>query len=192
MLVPIGQDAEAIQIARAVHELESCNTAIERHGLLLSLADIQALVVGRGEALRETERVEFGDGATKELVLAFAGSPHVSQLTFAQQILELQDLFYEFKNESLDQVPDDELVGKMRSLFDDVAKGDMEYLAEALFDGLGRHIREATVGAPDDADPEADNAVANAYTLAAHRYDVSKWVDDTYAPAWEGASWLDE
>ena len=192
MLVPFGQNAVGLQIARAVHELESCNTTIERYGLSLSLADIQALVVGRVEALRETERVEFGGGVTKELVLAFAGSPHVSQRTFAQRILELQDLFYEFKNESLEQVPDDELVGKMRSLFDDVANGDMEYLAEALFDGLGRHIREVAVDASDAADPDADNAAANAYTLAAHRYDVSKWVDDTYAPAWAGASWLDE
>ncbi|NTW27794.1 MAG: hypothetical protein HGA39_00285 [Coriobacteriia bacterium] len=192
MLVPFGQDAGRLQIARAVHELESCNTTIECYGLSLSSADIQALVVGRLEALRESERVEFGGGVTKALVLAFAGSPHVSQSTFAQQILELQDLFYEFKNESLEQVPDDELIGKIRSLFDDVAEGDMECLAEALFDGLGRHIREEALGEPDTAHPEADNAAANAYTLAAHRYDVSKWVDDTYAPAWEGASWLDE
>ena len=192
MLVPFGQDAEQLRIARTVDALESCNTTIERYGLVLSSSDIRALVVGRVEALHETERVEFGEGVTRELVLAFAGSPHVSQDTFASQILELQDLFYEFKNESLEQVPDDELIGKMRSLFDEVAEGDMEYLAEALFDGLGRHIREVSPGAPDAADPQADNAVANAYTLAVHRYDVSSWVDDTYAPPWEGASWLDE
>lgn len=192
MIVPFGQNAEQLQIARAVHELESCNPTIARHGLSLSSQDIQALVAGRVEALHETERVEFGRGVTRELVLEFAGSPYVSQADFAERILELQELFYEFKNESLEQVPDDELIGKMRSLFDDVAKGDMAYLAEALFDGLGRHIREEMLGDPDAADPEADEAVMNYYTLAAHRYDISKWVDDTYAPPWEGASWLDE
>ena len=61
----------------------------------------------------------------------------------------------------------------------------------ALFDGLGRQVREE-VGADDAASPDADSAVKNAYTLAAHSYDVSKWVDDEYRPAWEGASWLDE
>jgi len=192
MIVPFGQNAGQLQLARAIRELESCNPRIERYGLSLSSQDIQALVAGRIEALHETERVEFGGGVTKELVLEFAGSPHVSQAHFAEQILELQGLFYEFKNESLEQVPDDELIGKMRSLFDDVAKGDMEYLADALFDGLGRHIREETLGDPGAADPEADNAGMNFCTLAAHRYDVSKWVDDTYAPPWEGASWLDE
>lgn len=192
MIVPFGQNAGQLQMVRAMRELESCNPTIERYGLSLSSQDIQALVVGRIDALHETERVEFGGGVTKELVLAFAGSPYVSQADFAEQILELQELFYEFKNESLEQVPDDELIGKMRSLFDDVAKGDMEYLAEALLDGLGRHIREETLSDPDAADPETDNAVMNGYTLAARRYDVSKWLDETYAPPWEGASWLDE
>lgn len=191
MLVPFGQSPEQLQMARAVGSLESCNAAISRYGLLLSAADVQALVVGRVEALNASERIEFGSGVTRELVLAFAASPHVSQSTFVDQVLELQELFYEFKNESLEQVPDDELIETMRSLFDGVAKGDIEHLAEALFDGLGRHIREVA-GAPDGADPGSDNGAMNAYTLAAHRYDVAKWIDDTYAPAWEGGSWLDE
>jgi hypothetical protein len=206
MIVPFGQSGEQLQLARAVHELESCNPMIAKYGLALSAQEIQALVAGRIEALRETERIEFGRGIAKELVLGFASSPHVSQTNFAEILGELQELFYEFKNESLEQVPDDELIAKMRSLFDDVANGDIEYLAEALFDGLGRAVREAAATGTtetdlpsaqvkpfdDAADPEADRAVANGYTLAAHRYDVSKWVDETYAPPWDGASWLDE
>jgi len=213
MLVPFEQDAVELQLRAAVRELESCNEVIGRHGLSLSRADIQALVVGRLDALQTTERVEFGRGVAKELVLGFASSPYVSQTSFVETILELQDLFYEFKNESLEQIPDDELIAKMRSLFDEVASGDLGYLEEALFEGLARHVRD---GAPtaaevptldqltnadridagnsydDAADPDADNAAANAHTLAASRYDISKWVDETYAPPWEGSSWLDE
>lgn len=192
MLVPYGGEAGDLQMARAVHELESCNATLEPYGLTLSSADIELLVAGRIEALRDTDRVEFGGGVTRDLVLAFAASPHVSQADFAVRIAELQDMFYEFKNESLEQVPDDDLIAKMRSLHDDVAKGDMDYLAEALFDGLGRHIREEVVTGSDSADPGADNAAANRYTLAQYRYDVSRWVDETYEPAWDGASWLDE
>jgi hypothetical protein len=193
MLVPFENDPAQAQLAVAARELESCNQVIRRYGLSLSKQDVRALVVGRAEALAVTERVEFGGGVVKQLVLAFAGSPYVSQATFAETVLELQELFYEFKNESLEQIPDDDLIGKMRSLFDDVANGDMAYLAEALFDGLGRRVREESVAAdPDAADPDADNAAMNGYTLAARRYDVSKWVDDTYAPPWEGASWIDE
>jgi hypothetical protein len=213
MLVPFEPNPTQLQIAAATRELEACNATIGRYGLALSAEGAQALVVGRSEALRTTHRVEFGGGVAKDLVLAFAGSPYVSQTTFVDTILELQELFYEFKNESLELVTDEELIAKMRSLFDDVANGDLGYLEEALFEGLARQAREeteviprpgfhdrtdadkadATTIDPDDAaDPTADNAVANAYTLASHRYDVSKWVDETYAPPWEGSSWLDE
>jgi len=213
MLVPFGQDADEMQLAAAARELEAVNQTIGRHGLSLSKRDVQALVLGRAEALQVSERVEFGGGVTKQLVLAFAGSPYLSQATFVETILDLQELFYEVKNESLEQVADDELIARMRSLFDDVANGDLAYLEEALFEGLARHVREgvptaaelptldqmtnadridAGNGYDDAADPEADNAAANAHTLATHRYDVSKWVDETYDPPWEGSSWLDE
>jgi hypothetical protein len=199
MIVPFGQDDTQIQLRAAAHELESCNRATQRYGITLSQQDIQALVVGRLDALRETERVEFGGGVAKDLVLAFSSSAYVSQHTFVETVLELQDLFYDFKNESLEQIPDDELIKTMRALFDDTAGGSLERLSEALFDRMGRHVRvvagtdEPVAPADDDAaDPDADNALMNGYKLAAHRYDVSKWVDEEYRPAWESSSWLDE
>ncbi|RJQ54786.1 MAG: hypothetical protein C4521_03855 [Actinobacteria bacterium] len=190
MLVPIGRDASQLQSLAAIRELENCNEVIGKHGLSLSETDVRALVAGRVEALQTTERIEFGGGVAKDLVLAFAGSPYVSQASFVEIILELQDLFYEVKNESLEQIPDDELIAKMRWLFDESAGGDLGYLEEALFEGLGRAVREEAVG--DSADSDADNAAMNAATLAQHRFNVSDWVDETYSPGWEGSSWLDE
>ncbi len=179
MIIPFEHDAGSIQRASAMNELESCNPVLSAHGLRLSAGDIEALVDGRAESLRDAGRVEFGGGVTRDLVLAFAGSPYVSQESFVDTILGLQDLFYDVKNDSIEQVADDELIAKMRSVFDDFASGDLAYLAEALIDGLGRQVRE-------------DDAAMNALTLAYHRYDVSRWVDETYSPAWDGASWLDE
>lgn len=203
MLVPFEQSPEGLQLAAATRELEAANEAIQRHGLSLSKADIQALVVGRGEALQLSDRVEFGGGVTRELVLAFAGSSYVSQTTFVETILDLQDLFYEVKNESLEQIPDEDLIAKMRSLLDGFAGGNIEYLAEALLDGLSRHIREESPGGEaaadyaagyeyDAADPDAGRAARNGYTLAQHRFDVASWVDEEYEPGWEGSAWLDE
>lgn len=212
MLAPFEKDTDRLQLVAAAKQLESCNEVIARHGLSLSTADAQAIVVGRAEALAATDRVEFGGGVARELVLAFAGSPYVSQATFADTIIELQELFYEFKNESLEQLTDDDLIKKMRTLFDEYAEGDTELLEEALFEGLARTIRDeiatplklgfhdrtdadkvdASVGFDDAADPDADNAAANAHWLAQHRYDVGKWVDDKYDAGWQGSSWLDE
>lgn len=179
MIVPFGGDVSAMQLAVASRALESCNPALERQGISLSAADVQALVTSRPRALHTAGRVEFGGGVLEDLVLAFAGSPYVAQETFAETIVDLQDLFYEVRNETLDQIPDDDLIARMRSLFDEFAGGDQDYMAEALIDGLGRRVRD-------------ENAAMNAYTLAQHRYNVSDWVDETYAPGWDGASWLDE
>jgi hypothetical protein len=195
VIVPSWQDPANAQLAKAAVELESCNRRIERNGLSLTSQDIRVLVAGRLEALAVSDRVEFGGGVVREIVLAFAASPHLSQANFVPTVLDLQELFYEFKNESLEQIPDDELIAKMRSLFDDVAQGDLGYLEQALFEGLARHVREAAAGpiAEDGAaDPDADIAAMNALKLAHHRFDVSSWVDETYAPGWDGASWLDE
>jgi hypothetical protein len=206
MILPFGQDPAEAQLAKTARDLESINKVIQRYGLALSADDVQALVAGRVDALAVTDRVEFGGGVAKDLVLAFASSAYVSQTDFVETILELQELFYDFKNESLEQIPDDELIGRMRSLWEEFAGGNMELLAEALFEGLGRAVREQeALGRPqpglpsaqvdpfeDGADPEKDEAVMNGYKLAAHRYDVSKWVDEDYAPGWEGSSWLDE
>jgi hypothetical protein len=212
MIVPFDEDVSQTQLAAAARELETVNQAIGRHGLSLSTADVQAIVVGRVEALEASDRVEFGSGVAKQIILGFAGSAFVSQENFVPTVLELQELFYEVKNESLEQIPDEDLIAKMRTLFDEYANGDVGLLEEALFEGLARQVREdivtpakpgfhdrtdadkadAGTGYEDAADPEADNAAANAYTLAAYRYDIGKWVDDKYEPGWDGSSWLDE
>lgn len=179
MIVPFGQSAAQMQLRAAAQELESCNQVIQRHGITLSPQDIQALVVGRLDALQESERVEFGGGVAKDVVLAFSGSAYVSQSTFVLTVLELQELFYQFKNESLEQITDDELIETMRSLYDNVAHGDLERLSEALLDGLSRHVREEV-------------ALDDPGSLAPRRMNVADWTDDEYAPAWEGASWLDD
>ena len=180
LIVPFSQDAAQIRVAADLHELAACNQVTERYGLSLSTQDAQVLVAGRLESLRAAERVEFGGGVAQDLVLGFCSSPYVSQRTFVQTILELQDLFYGFRNESLEQIPDDELIETMRSLYDNVAHGDLELLAEALFDGLARHVRDEILDEDDEA------------SLATRRSSVADWTDERYAPAWEGASWLDE
>ncbi len=212
MLVPFEQEAGHIQPAAAAQELQACNETIGRYGLSLSRTDAQAIVLGRAEALAATDRVEFGGGVARDLVLAFAGSPHVSQATFVEKVIELQELFYEIKGESLEQFTDDDLIKKMRTLFDEFAEGDVGLLEEALFEGLVRAARDEIVNPPklgfhdrtdadkidastgfdDAADPDGDNAAANTHWLAQHRYDVGKWVDDKFEPGWHCSSWLDE
>lgn len=67
-------------------------------------------------------RVEFGGGVLKQLVRAFCASPYLDQENYADTLAQLQALFYHFKQESHDRIPDDELIAAMAQCFDGRAK----------------------------------------------------------------------
>ena len=77
----------------SIYDIDAITTAYDAAAVLQR--EIGARL-GRIESLDTSDRVEFGGGVSKELVLGFAGSPFVSQATFVETLLELQDLFYSF------------------------------------------------------------------------------------------------
>jgi len=129
---------------RALQEqrLHDCNLLSMKYGLRLTERDIEALTNARFSSLKETGRVEFGEGVLEKLIYAFCDSPYLEQETYAQTLTELQDAFYYFKNETLDFMADDDLIAFMKQHFDGDCEGDVEYLTGSLLEDLGRHIRE--------------------------------------------------
>jgi len=109
-------------------DLAACNKASAPHGLSLTPEQVYALAERRVEALRETQRVEFGRGILVELVTAFASSPYLTAENYDSTLAELQDIFYHLKEESEEQVPDNELIDAMRHLFDNETHGVTETL----------------------------------------------------------------
>ncbi len=131
-----------MQKLAAMQELRNCNELTARYGLALSEAQMQALVEGRFGALIDTGRVEFGEGVLKKLIYAFCDSPYVIQDNYEETILELQDSFYYYKNESMGLIADDELIGFMKIVFDGRAQGSLEYLTGTSLDELCRYARD--------------------------------------------------
>jgi hypothetical protein len=127
--------------ARFAQELKECNEFTGQFGLSLSGGQIQNLVERRFEALGSTGRVEFGDGITKKLIREFCDSPYIMQENYEETILELQDSFYYFKNESEDRITDDELIAFMRRHFDTTCQGSLEYLSGTTLEDLCRNTR---------------------------------------------------
>ena len=82
-----------MQMLAEAKELSECNKLTTKYGLSLSEAQIQNLVEHRFGALRDTGRVEFGEGILKKLIYAFCDSPYISQENYEETILELQDSF---------------------------------------------------------------------------------------------------
>ena len=65
----------------------------------------------------------------KKLIEAFCDSPYIMQSNYEETLEELQDIFYFFKGEAMEQIADDELIEFMKKSFDGVAQGDLEYLS---------------------------------------------------------------
>ncbi len=90
------------QISVIVRDIETCNLTTEKYGLSLSPRQIQTLLECRSNALKDTGRVEFGQGVLKKLIYAFCDSPYLTQSNYEEALATLQDMFYCFKNESMD------------------------------------------------------------------------------------------
>ena len=131
-----------LQILVATNELRECNELTARFGITLSEPQIQSLVEHRFNALRDTGRIEFGEGILKKLVCSFCDSPYLTQENFEETIIELQDSFYYFKNESMDRVSDDELIEFMNAVFNGRAQGSLDYLSGTSLEELCRYARQ--------------------------------------------------
>lgn len=133
-------------------ELRECNEFTEKYGLSLSEQQIQNIVEKRFQALKDTGRIEFGKGILKKLIFEFCDSQYITQENYQDTILELQDSFYYFKNESLDLISDQELITFMKRSFDGVCQGSLEYLNDMTLGDLCRNTRYGYDTDNDDDD----------------------------------------
>lgn len=131
-----------MQLTAAKEEIRRCDELNRLYGLTLTEDDITELVHLRGEALRNTGRVEFGGGILPKLIRAFCKSPYVDSFNYAQTLGELQDAFYYFKNESGDIFSDDELIEFMERVFNGRAEGSAELLCTISLEDLCRWARD--------------------------------------------------
>ena len=137
----------------AEKEILSCNEATARYGLALSATQAQELVVTRSQALESNGRIEFGGGIIQKLIMEFCDSPFLSQYNYASTLNDLVETFYYFKNETLDEIEDDELLQLMKEYFDHHCQGCIELLQNRELEALARHVR---FGGLEDQDMEED------------------------------------
>lgn len=107
-----------------------CHELAERYDMQLTRQQFEALEKARMQALEATGRLDFGGGVLEQLVYAFCDSPFVDNEHFVALLMEMQELFYTFRNETLDVLTDEELISVMERMFNGEAQGAAEYLAE--------------------------------------------------------------
>ena len=125
------------QMEQVIH----MNQKTEKFGLVLTEEEAKILVERRKENLREQQRVEFGEGILPKLIFAFCDSPYIFQENYVETISRLQEMFYLYKNESMDELTDDELLNFMKNAFDGECEGSLEYLEETVLEEFARNIR---------------------------------------------------
>lgn len=124
--------------------IKKTNEYTRQFGLSLTENDIHELMVRRRECLSEHQRVEFGRGIIDKIIFAFCDSDYIYQENYVETISRLQNIFYMYKNESMDELTDDELIDIMRAAFDDECGGSLEYLEETYLEHFARNIRRNT------------------------------------------------
>lgn len=115
-----------------ITNIERCNKITSKYGLVLSNKQILGLLEKRKETLKATGRVEFRGGVIEKIIKEFCDSPYINKENYESTLYELINIFYEYKNETMDLITDDELIDFMKKSFDGVCKGDIEYLAGTI------------------------------------------------------------
>ena len=130
-----------MQKKQAIAEIKKCNELTIKYDLHLNDDEVKALVERRFDALKNTGRIEFSEGILTKIIEAFCDSPYIMQQNYEDTLLELQDAFYFFKSEAMDQISDDELIEFMKRHFDGKCQGSLEYLSGTTLEELCRNTR---------------------------------------------------
>lgn len=129
---------------QSIVEIKKCNEYTSNFALQLSEEEIKQLVENRKEVLERCGRIEFGGGVLQKMIMEFADSPFIYQDNYTSTIMELQECFYYLKNETLEEVTDDELLHMMKRYFDDVCQGSIDYLKSTIIENYSRDVRYGT------------------------------------------------
>ncbi|MEA4848126.1 MAG: DUF6323 family protein [Clostridiaceae bacterium] len=126
---------------QAVTEIEKCNGFTAQFGLILSRSDAVELVETRTLVLKSSGRIEFGGGVIDKIIREFCDSPYISMHNYAETLHELIEMFYYYKNETLDLMSDEDLIKFMKGSFDGKCQGSLELLSGRELANMARNLR---------------------------------------------------
>lgn len=137
----LALNGNALIQKQAVNEVLQCNNITADYGLLLTSDAALQLVKSRSFALKATGRVEFGSGVIDKIIYEFCSSPYITKGNYEQTIHDLIEIFYYYKNETLDLISDDDLIKFMKTAFDGVCQGSLDLLSGRELFELSRNLR---------------------------------------------------
>mgnify|MGYP001088353239 CR=1 FL=1 len=142
----MGYFLEAMHEQALIEQILAKNPYAERYGLTLSREDAGLLAVERGRILRQERRVEVGQGIMPQIIEVFCDSAYISQDNYVDSLVRLEEIFFAYKNETMDELTDGELLSFMKEQFETVCGGDMEYLEGTCLELFAQAVRAGYQG----------------------------------------------
>ena len=137
---------ELMEKQTQITQILETNQYTEKYGLVLSSEDAALLAEERVNTLKQEQRIELGQGILPKIVYAFCDSSYIIPENYCDTLIRLQEIFYAYKNEMMDEITDDELLQFMREHFENVCFGDLDYLEGTCLDIFARAIRAGYSG----------------------------------------------
>ena len=124
-----------------IQKVMETNQYTEKFGLALSERDAQLLAQERKNTLAEQKRVELGESILPSIIYEFCDSAYIDQDNYVDSLIRLQEIFFQYKNEMLDEISDEELLHFMKEQFETICFGDFDYLEGTCLDIFAQAVR---------------------------------------------------
>ncbi|GMQ65358.1 DUF6323 family protein [Vallitalea maricola] len=124
-----------------VNEIIRLNEETIKYGLTLSKHEIMQIIDVRNDLLKGYGRIELGTEIINKLIKSFYNSSYIQQDMYVSTLMELQEVFYYMKNETEDNLSDDEIIEILREFFEDYCKGSIELLQGREIENFARNQR---------------------------------------------------
>lgn len=153
---------DSIVQKQAVSEILEINKITEQFGLVLTRQQAIDLVETRSCTLKDTGRIEFGSGVLDKIIKSFCDSPYISHYNYQEVLNELIEIFYYYKNETLDQMSDDDLIQLMKKHFNEKCAGSLDLLKYRELEKIARNIRNGCDPEVEEIDTQETEEKSNA------------------------------
>lgn len=136
------QEMEKENQQKQRNEIYAYNETSKQFGVALTKEEILEVCLYENEVLKENKRFSFDGGIIKKIMESFCDSAYLYQDNYKEMICELVRIFYLYKNESMDLLPDGELIEFMKNAFETTCQGDLDYLEGTVLDAYVRSYKE--------------------------------------------------
>lgn len=121
-------------------KLLEMNHLLSQYGLRLTPETALALIKARNQTLHDYGRLEFGTGILEQLALAFCDSSYLNEESYTDNLMSFLELFYRTKSESMERMPDELVIERMKEAFNGSCEGSFKRL-EIVMDAIAYNIR---------------------------------------------------